>query len=82
MSDLAFLPRVFIAKTEHGTSFYWDRPLGLLACSAQAGTLRPVGPDELRRGYPAAWIVWLRFASLLPATELRTHPAGQTASSR
>ena len=67
MADVVFLPRTCLARTAHGTAFYWDRELGLLARDERSGRWRPVQPDELRRGYPAAWAEWLRFAALLPA---------------
>jgi hypothetical protein len=76
MADLMFLPRVLIARTEHGSVFYFDRRLGLLATTAHAGALRPIEPDELRRGYPVAWAVWVRFAALLPDSLSNPLPGG------
>jgi DNA-binding transcriptional ArsR family regulator len=66
VASLAFLPRTFLARTAHGTAFFWDRELGLLARDERTGRWRGLGPDELRRGYPDAWWAWTRFAALLP----------------
>ena len=66
MASLAFLPRTFLARTAHGTAFYWDRKLGLLAKDERTGRVRGFGAEELRRGYPDAWWTWTRFATLLP----------------
>ena len=66
MASLAFLPRTFLARTAHGTAFFWDRELGLLARDERTGRWRGLGADELRRGYPDAWWAWTRFAALLP----------------
>jgi len=65
-TELGFLPRTFLARTSHGSAFYWDRELGLLARDERTGHWRGLGPDELRRGYPEAWWVWTHFAALLP----------------
>ena len=68
MADLRFLPRTFLARTAHGTAFYWDRESGLLAKDERTGCCwRGLSPDELRRGYPEAWWTWTRFAAFLPA---------------
>ena len=82
MADLAFLPRTFLARTAHGTAFYWDRRQGLLAYDEATGRWRAVGPDELRRGYPNAWVEWLRFSALLPPRTRagRTDPTGGAAA--
>ena len=66
LANLVFLPRTFLARTVHGTAFYWDRKLGLLAMEERTGRWRGLSTDELRRGYPAVWWVWTRFAALLP----------------
>ena len=66
MADLAFLPRTFLARTGHGTAFYFDRRRGLLAVDEASGRWRSITADELRRGFPGAWGVWLRFAAFLP----------------
>jgi hypothetical protein len=68
MAELAFLPRTFLARTAHGTAFYWDREFGLLARDERTGRWRPISAEELRRGYPEAFAAWLRFAALLPAS--------------
>ena len=73
MADLAFLPRMLVGRTQYGTAFYFDRRLGLLASTGPAGVLRPIEPDELRRGYPAVWAAWLRLAAMLPDSVL-DHP--------
>ena len=67
MAELVFLPRVFLGRTEHGSAFYRDRRLGLQVGRGQGGMLRPIAPEELRRGYPAIWTAWVRFAAPLPA---------------
>jgi hypothetical protein len=66
MADLMFLSRVLLARTEHDTVFYFDRRLGLLVATGHAGALRAIEPDQLRRGYPRVWAVWVRFVALLP----------------
>jgi hypothetical protein len=65
--DASILPRTFLARTAHGTAFYRDRRLGLLARDERTGRWRGLGPEELRRGYPDAWRTWTRFAAPLPA---------------
>jgi hypothetical protein len=76
VAGLAFLPRTFPARTAHGTAFYWDRELDLLARDERTG--RGLGQDELRRVYPDAWWTWTRFAAFLPpgATGRLSHPGG------
>jgi hypothetical protein len=77
MADLAFLPRVLVGRTEYGTAFYFDRRLGLLASTGPAGALlRPIEPDELRRGYPLVWTAWVRLAAMLPDSVLNPRPGG------
>ena len=76
MADLAFLPRVLVGRTEHGTAVYWDRHRGLLATGPIIGALRPIDPDELRRGYPTIWSAWLRLAAMLPVHALLSRPGG------
>ena len=66
MVSLVFLPRTFLARTAHGTAFYWDHKLGLLAKDERTGRWCGLSTDELRRGYPEVWWVWTRFAALLP----------------
>ena len=66
MAKIALLPRTFLTRTAHGTAFYWDRKLGLLAKDEGTGRWRGLCLDELRRGYPEAWWAWTRFAVLLP----------------
>jgi hypothetical protein len=66
VASLVFMPRTFLSRTAHGTAFYWDRELGLLARDERTGRWRGLNIDELRRGYPEAWWAWTRFASLLP----------------
>jgi hypothetical protein len=79
MADLGFLPRTFLARTGHGTAFYWDRKLGLLAKDERTGRWHGLGDDELRRCYPTVWWTWTRFAALLPVGELPS-PSGLVAS--
>ena len=76
MANLAFLPRVLIARTEYGTAFYFDRRLGLLVAAGHAGALRPIAADDLRRGYPSVWALWIRFAALLPSGEPKPQSGG------
>ena len=66
MAEIVILPRVLIARTDFGTAIYWDRRLGLLLSTEASPALRAVAPDEIRRGFPAIWAAWARFASLLP----------------
>ena len=80
MAELGFLPRVLLARTDYGTAFYFDRRLGLLATAGPAGALRSIEPDELRRGYPVVWAVWVRFAALLPEGVPTPRPGGPLGS--
>ena len=76
MAELVFLPRVLIARTEYGTAIYWDRRLGLLLRTEASPSLHAVAPDEIRRGYPAIWATWVRFASMFPQVALQPAPVG------
>jgi hypothetical protein len=78
MAEVAFLPRTFLARTAHGTTFYWDRKLGLLARDERTGRWRGLGLDELRHGYPEVCWTWTRFAALLPpgTSERLPRPGG------
>ena len=62
--------------TDFGTVIFWDRRLGLLLKTEVSPSLRAVGPDEIRRGYPTIWAPWVRFASLFPDAVLRHGPIG------
>ena len=67
MDEIAFLPRVLIGRTEHGSRFVYDRTQGVMAEGPVIGWgLRPISAETLRGGYPDLWWTWTRLAALLP----------------
>ena len=68
MGSVAILPRTFLHRTRWGTTVFYDRRQGLLACDERTGRWRAVSAEELRRGYPEAFAAWRRFSRLLPAS--------------
>jgi hypothetical protein len=76
MGSVAVLPRTFLHRTRWGTAVFYDRKLGLLARD-EAGRLRSISTEELRRGYPEAFAAWQRFAALLPGGTRATGVAGR-----
>ncbi len=66
MGEVEVLPRVFLHRTRWGTAVFFDRRHGLLARDERTGRWRAVSAEELRRGYPEAFVAWRRFAALLP----------------
>jgi hypothetical protein len=75
MSDIGFLPRVLVHKTEWGTKIEWHRGRGLFARD-EYGRSRSLSPDQLRREFPLAWPAWVRWAAILPPDELVTSWSG------
>jgi hypothetical protein len=65
MAKVLIFPHVLVHRTRWGTRIEWHQGRGLLTRD-EAGRCRAIGPEELRRGYPEAWLPWIRFAALLP----------------
>jgi hypothetical protein len=70
MSDIGILPRTLLFRTQWGTRIEWHRSQGLLARDERSGQCRHLTPDQLRREFPCAWGVWVRWVQLLPPDEL------------
>ena len=65
MAEIAFLPRVFIGRTEYGSEFFYDHRLGVMGRGPMLGwELRPVSMAEFRC-CGDLWWVWTRLASML-----------------
>lgn len=69
MTNVALLPRTLIHRTRWGTLIFWDRRHGLLM-QDEADRLRDLTTDQLRRGYPEAWVAWLSFSAVLSPGDL------------
>ena len=82
MSSIAILQRTFLHRTRWGTAVFYDRRQGLLVRDERTGHWQAVTAGELRRGYPEAFLAWLRFAPLLSASADagRTDLTGETAA--
>ena len=74
--NIVFFPRFVLGRTDFGTVVYWDLRSGLLLRTEASPSLQPVGPDEIRRGYPAIWATWVRFVSMFPQLALQAGPVG------